>query len=180
VRGAAAARCWAKNSSPARAGCPAARPDCGFPGGTSWCSLWLFIMTTLQTTIRNRIDDLESVRNLVSTLERNCDLPAKVVFDINVVLDELLSNIIHYGYADKAEHQIHIKLSKRDAAVEIAIEDDGKAFNPLAAPAPDLTLPLAERPVGGLGVHFVKQLMDDVKYQRDNNNNYMFLKKNIS
>jgi serine/threonine-protein kinase RsbW len=136
-------------------------------------------MTTLQTIIRNQIDDLESVRNLVSTLEHQCDLPAKIVFDINVVLDELLSNIIHYGYADKAEHRIHVTLSACDAAVEIVIEDDGKAFNPLAAPAPDLTLPLAERPVGGLGVHFVRRLMDDVKYRRDNNHNYMFLKKNI-
>lgn len=136
-------------------------------------------MAKLQTTIRNQIGDLAGVRELVSTLARTCDLPAKIVFDINVVLDELLSNIINYGYADDAPHEIQVTLSATDAAVEIGIEDDGKAFDPLAAPEPDLTLPLAERPIGGLGLHFVRQLMDDVKYKRENNHNYMFLKKII-
>ncbi len=136
-------------------------------------------MTTLQTTIRNQLGELERVCDLVSTLERTCHLPAQLVFDLNVVLDELLSNIINYGYDDQAPHDIRVTLSASDAAVEIRIEDDGKAFNPLAAPAPDLTLPLAERPIGGLGLHFVRKLMDDVKYHRENEHNYMFLKKHL-
>lgn len=137
-------------------------------------------MVTLQKTIRNKIGNLDSVRDLVSTLERSCDLPAKIVFDINVVLDELLSNIIKYGYSDDAAHEIHIKLAATDAAIEISIEDDGKAFDPLTLPAPDLSLSLAERPVGGLGIHFVRKLMDAVEYKRENNCNYMFLRKNIA
>jgi anti-sigma regulatory factor (Ser/Thr protein kinase) len=136
-------------------------------------------MATLQTTIRNKIGDLESVRDLVSRFERCCGLPAEIVFDINVVLDELLSNIINYGYADDAPHEICIRLSASDAMIEIAIEDDGKPFDPLAAPEPDLTLPLAQRPIGGLGLHFVRQLMDEVTYKRENNHNYLFLHKKI-
>ena len=136
-------------------------------------------MVTLQKTIRNRIGDLVGVRDTVSTLERASNLPAEMVFDINVVLDELLSNIIHYGYSDDALHEIRITLSANDTMVEIGIEDDGKAFDPLAAPEPDLSLPLAERPIGGLGLHFVRRLMDDVQYKRENNHNYMFLKKNF-
>jgi serine/threonine-protein kinase RsbW len=183
VRGVAAAPCSARNGSSGQTtvvGCCERATCAGFPASVSWCSLWLFIMATLKTTIRNQIGDLESVRDLVSRMERTCDLPPKIVFDINVVLDELLSNIIHYGYTDKAVHEIHITLSVSNAVVDIAIEDDGKAFNPLAAPEPVLTLPLAERPVGGLGVHFVRQLMDDVEYQRNNNHNYIFLKKKIT
>jgi anti-sigma regulatory factor (Ser/Thr protein kinase) len=136
-------------------------------------------MTTLQITIRNQTGDLERVCGLVSTLERTCGLPAQLVFDINVVLDELLSNIINYGYDDNARHEIGITLMASDTAVEISIEDDGKAFDPLAAPEPDLTLPLAKRPIGGLGLHFVRKLMDDVKYTRKSNRNHMFLKKYI-
>ena len=136
-------------------------------------------MVTLQTTIRNKIGDLDGVRDRVSALERACNLPVALVFDINVVLDELLSNIIHYGYSDDAMHEIHITLSATDAAVEIGIEDDGRAFDPLATPEPDLALPLAQRPIGGLGLHFVRKLMDDVRYKRENNHNYMFLKKNL-
>ena len=137
-------------------------------------------MTTLQTTIRGRIGDLDAVHELVSALQRAHDLPPELVFDINVVLDELLSNIIKYGYADDAEHEVHVRLSATPAAVEIGIEDDGKAFDPLAAPAPDLTLPLSERPIGGLGLHFVRQLMDEVRYRRENDHNHMFLKKNFT
>ena len=137
-------------------------------------------MATLQTTIRNDISDLKVVCDLVSRFERAGRLPAKVVFDINVVLDELLSNIIKYGYADNGPHEIRVTLSARDATIEIGIEDDGKAFDPLAAPAPDLSLPLAERPIGGLGLHFVRQLMDDVKYKRENDHNYLFLKKKLT
>ncbi|MEQ1774431.1 MAG: ATP-binding protein [Burkholderiales bacterium] len=137
-------------------------------------------MVTLQTTIRNNIGDLESVRDLVSKLECACALPEKTVFDINVVLDELLSNIIHYGYADDLPHEIGVTLSVRNAVVEISIKDDGKAFDPLTAPEPDLTLSLAERPIGGLGLHFVRQLMDDVEYKREDNFNYLLLKKNIA
>ena len=142
-----------------------------------WCSLRFCAMTTLQITIRNQLSELGRVCDLVSTLERTCHLPAQLVFDLNVVLDELLSNIINYGYDDKLPHEIGVTLSADDAAVEVRIDDDGKAFNPLAAPEPDLTLPLTERPIGGLGLHFVRKLMDDVHYRREDNHNHMFLKK---
>lgn len=116
---------------------------------------------------------------MVSELERSRDLPSEVIFDINVVLDEVLSNILKYGYADDAMHEIHVRLSANDASVEIGIEDDGAAFDPLASPEPDLSLPLSQRPVGGLGLHFVRKLMDDVRYTRENDHNYLFLKKKI-
>ncbi|HTD89992.1 MAG TPA: ATP-binding protein [Burkholderiales bacterium] len=136
-------------------------------------------MVTLQTTINSKLGNLDGVRDLVSELEHAHSLPAAVVFDINVVLDEVLNNILKYGYADDAMHEIHLKLSATDAAVEIGIEDDGVAFDPLAIAAPDLSLPLAERPIGGLGLHFVRKLMDDVQYQRKNDRNCLFLKKKL-
>lgn len=116
---------------------------------------------------------------MVSALGRERELSPALVFDLYVVLDEVLSNILKYGYDDDAAHPIHVKLSANDAAVEIVIEDDGRAYDPFASPAPDPGLPLAERPLGGLGLHFVRNLMDDVKYQRENNRNYLFLKKKI-
>ena len=137
-------------------------------------------MTTLQISIRNQIGELDRVYELVSRLGRDCGLPAEIVFDLNVVLDELLSNIINYGYADDAPHEIDVTLSANAALVEVCIEDDGVAFDPLAAPEPDITLPLAQRPIGGLGLHFVRKLMDDVKYKRENNRNHLFLNKKVN
>jgi anti-sigma regulatory factor (Ser/Thr protein kinase) len=137
-------------------------------------------MLTLQTTIDSKAADLQRVRDMVSVLEREHNLLPALVFDIYVVLDEVLSNILKYGYADDAAHEIRVKLSATDAAVEIAIEDDGRVYDPFATLAPDPALPLAERPLGSLGLHFVRNLMDDVQYKRENNHNYLFLKKKIN
>jgi serine/threonine-protein kinase RsbW len=136
-------------------------------------------MVTLQTTVNSRVGDLKGVRDMVFELECARDLPPKMVFDIYVVLDEVLSNILKYAYSDDAAHEIHVELSATDAALEIGIEDDGDAFDPFAVPAPDLSLPLAERAIGGLGLHFVRNLVDEIKYQRENNHNYLFLKKKL-
>jgi anti-sigma regulatory factor (Ser/Thr protein kinase) len=136
-------------------------------------------MFTLQKTISSKAGDLQDVRDMVCALERERELPPALVFDLYVVLDEVLSNILKYGYDDDAMHRIHVKLSASDAAVEIAIEDDGREYDPFASPAPDPALRLAERPLGGLGLHFVRNLMDAVKYKRESNRNYLFLKKKI-
>jgi anti-sigma regulatory factor (Ser/Thr protein kinase) len=137
-------------------------------------------MLTLETTISSKAGDLKAVRDMVAVLERERDLPPGLVFDLYVVLDEVISNILKYAYGDEAAHEIHIKLSATDAAVEIAIEDDGRAYDPFAIAVPDLSLPLAERTIGGLGLHFVRHLTDDVKYKREDNHNYLFLKIKIN
>ena len=136
-------------------------------------------MPDFHATLKSDRSNLDDMEQAVSALKEACRLPAETVFDIRVVLDELISNIIKYGYDDGAVHDIHLTLSADAAAVEISIEDDGKAFDPFALPAPDLSLPLEQRPIGGLGLHFVRRLMDIVQYKRDNNHNYMFLKKNL-
>ncbi len=136
-------------------------------------------MTTLHTTVDSKSGDLKRVRDMVSALERAHALSAEVVFDLNVVLDELISNIIKYAYTDDAPHEIRVSLSAAGGVVEVGIEDDGKAFDPFAAPEPDLTLPLSERPIGGLGVHFVRKLMNEIKYKREDGRNILFLKKKL-
>jgi serine/threonine-protein kinase RsbW len=136
-------------------------------------------MVTFETTVDSKSGDLAGVRDMVSALERARNLAAELIFDINVVLDELISNIIKYGFMDEATHEIFVRLSATDVAIEIVIEDDGAEFDPFSSPEPDLSRPLADRPVGGLGIHFVRKLMDDVRYKRENNRNYLFIKKKL-
>jgi anti-sigma regulatory factor (Ser/Thr protein kinase) len=136
-------------------------------------------MFTLKATVNSKAGDLQAVRDMVTALERERKLPPALVFDLYVVLDEVLSNILKYGYTDSAAHEIHVKLSATEAAVDIVVEDDGRVYDPFAVPAPDPSLSLAQRPLGGLGLHFVRNLMDDVKYQRENDRNYLFLNKKI-
>ncbi|MBN2982764.1 ATP-binding protein [Cohnella algarum] len=77
------------------------------------------------------------------------------------------------------EHSIRLSVSPARAFVEIVLEDDAIPFNPLEAGAPDLEPSLEERAVGGLGIHFVKKLMDDVSYERTSSGNRLVLVKKV-
>ena len=107
-------------------------------------------------------------------LSKNCKL------DLNLVLEELLTNIISHGYADEGEHYIQITISHENGMLVVCVEDDGIPFNPVAAEAPDIKSPLEAREIGGLGIHLIKQVMDDILYERVGNRNILTLKKMIS
>ena len=96
--------------------------------------------------------------------------------NINLSLDELITNTVSYGYQDTDEHEIRITLTEQDESLAVVVEDDGMAFDPFtAAPVPDLEADLEERRIGGLGVYFVKTLMDEVAYERVDNSNRITL-----
>jgi serine/threonine-protein kinase RsbW len=106
-------------------------------------------------------------------------LPAGVVNDIEVALDEALSNIMAHGYETPASGTIVVRLAYRDGVVCIEVEDDGRAFDPLRAPPPDLGTDLAQRRVGGLGIHLIRCLMDAVCYDRRDGKNLLRLSKRV-
>jgi len=85
-------------------------------------------------------------------------LPSKVLFEMNLALEEIVANVISYGFEDKEEHRIRVGLSLEQGELRAEVEDDGIPFNPLEAPSPDTEGPLTERAVGGLGIHVVRNL----------------------
>ena len=99
---------------------------------------------------------------------------------VNLALEELVTNTISYGFTDAGEHVIRISLHLDGPDLHIRVEDDATAFNPLEREAPDLVTPLAERPIGGLGIHFVRTLMDDVRYERVGARNVLSMRKRAS
>ena len=94
-----------------------------------------------------------------------------------MVFDELLSNIISYAYADDEEHQIDIRIDLTDERLTITISDDGIPFNPYASAVPDTALSIAERDIGGVGIHLVRSVMDEVSYKRRIDRNVVTLVK---
>lgn len=94
-----------------------------------------------------------------------------LTFRISLVVDELAQNVVDYAYND-TPGDVEVTVTSRDETVIVEITDEGKPFDPLTdAPAPDLTSPIESRPIGGLGVHFTKTLMDDVEYSRESGRN---------
>ena len=82
------------------------------------------------------------------------------------MFDELLNNIISYGFDDDGEHAIDIRIVIEETRVRVTIADDGIPFDPFSLAEPDTGLSVEERDVGGLGIHLVRNLMDEVSYER--------------
>ena len=98
---------------------------------------------------------------------------------VALAIEELVTNCIKYGYDDKAEHIIDIVLSVRDGALSVEVIDDGHAFNPLEAPPPDLSVAMENRRIGGLGIHLLRELADEMRYERRDGTNRLVLTKRL-
>jgi anti-anti-sigma factor len=104
-------------------------------------------------------------------------LPAPVRRSVHIVLDELLTNTIVFGFRGQAGGDATIEVELRPDRVSITLTDNGRPFNPLDVAAPDTGLPVSERPIGGLGIHLVRGMMDEVSYQRRADRNVVVLTK---
>jgi sigma-B regulation protein RsbU (phosphoserine phosphatase) len=127
--------------------------------------------------IKNRLDEISALTAKIDEFLAAHRLPQQTAFQIDLVLDEILTNTINYGYQDSGEQEIIIKLVVSDATLTVEIEDGGLPFNPLERPEPDLTQSIEARPIGGLGIHLVRQTMDAVDYRREADRNRLTIKK---
>ena len=131
----------------------------------------------LSITCPNRLAEIGKAAELIEAFGAAHGLSPEVVFKLNLALDEVVTNIIAHAYDDADEHQIAIRVALDGEGVAVRVEDDGRAFNPLDAPRPDLGLDLAKRPIGGLGVHIVRSVMDALEYRRENDRNILIMRK---
>ncbi len=133
----------------------------------------------LEISLNNQLSELESLNRYIDDLAEQLELPVAIVMNLNLVLEEIITNIINYAYEDNHEHKITINATKQNAVLKVRIEDDGKAFNMMAYPEPETNLSAEKRNIGGLGIHFVKKLMDEVEYEYTDNKNILVLKKRL-
>jgi len=129
--------------------------------------------------IRNDINELSDLAEKIEALAEKWDLEMPLTMNINLVLEEALSNIIFYAYNDEGQHDIRITLSLTNKLLTIRISDNGLPFDPTSQKQPDITLPAEERPIGGLGILLILKIMDTVHYSRKKNLNVLTLTKNI-
>ena len=129
--------------------------------------------------LKNRLSELDTLCQKLEGFGESIRLSSKFIFETNLALDELFTNIISYGYSDKKVHQINVTISHQDNELLFSIEDDGIPFNPTEVEEPDLGCTIEECKIGGLGIHLAKNLMDEVCYQRCKDKNILTLRKNI-
>lgn len=123
---------------------------------------------------------LEEIAKLAQAIEDVLPERPDLAFSANLCLEELITNTIQHGLGGVPDRSIHIRLSITTEWLEIIMKDDAPPFDPFAeAPAPDLGLGVDARPVGGLGVHLVKTMMDDARAYYDGSGNLIVLLKTL-
>jgi anti-sigma regulatory factor (Ser/Thr protein kinase) len=136
-------------------------------------------MKRAELRIGNRLAELESVRRWIERFGTAHALPVPVLTSLLVSFDEVLSNIISYGYRDAEDHEIRLSIALQGDTVVAEVEDDGVAYDPLGTPPPQLSGGVGERSPGGLGVHFVRTLNDEVAYERRGDRNRLSFSKRV-
>lgn len=134
---------------------------------------------TLDLTIRNALSEIGRLAEAVETFCERRGLGAGIAHALNLTLDELLANTIGYGYDDGEAHAIEVSLMAAPDRVTMIIRDDARPFDPTLAAEPDIEADLDDRPIGGLGIHIVRTLMDDVAYRRVDGRNELTLIKRV-
>jgi serine/threonine-protein kinase RsbW len=129
----------------------------------------------VELIITARLENLSVIADLIEATMQRWGLE-KGTYAVQTAVDEACTNIIDYAYGD-GEGQITLSLFHEGPAFGVTIHDQGKPFDPNTVPPPDLDSDLDNRRIGGLGIYFMKQLMDEVDYKFDKNGNTLTMKK---
>lgn len=130
-------------------------------------------------TLVNRLAELESLRERLECFADEAGLGPRSLFEINLVLDELVTNIISYGYPRDETHHIDLALNIEGDELTAVIMDSGVPFDPLSVRPPDIGAPIEERGVGGLGIHLARNMVREMHYERRSGRNVLTLKKRV-
>ena len=135
----------------------------------------------LTLNMEAQLNEIERIQAAVSILSQAENWPPELLYQIELVLEEIGTNIIKYSQDGERETEIQITLTSDSKSLTMEIIDNGKPFDPFAdAPPPDLDSSVPDRPIGGLGVYLVQKLMDEARYRREDGKNKVTLVKHKS
>ena len=123
--------------------------------------------------LKNDPSEIERMSSAIAEFGARNNLPARSIGNLQLAMEELVVNVINHGFPQGGEHTIRVDMHSEDRTVVARIEDDGVEFNPMHAKPPDTTLGIADRPIGGLGIHLVKTICNKLEYRREGNRNIL-------
>ena len=128
-------------------------------------------MGLLRVSIANDIAEIRRINAALADFLGEEGVPDRVINRVRLVIEELVVNAIRYAFDDEGAHRIDVELRTEPRRVIVTIDDDGRPFDPNAAPAPPLNEPWETRRTGGLGIYLVRKLSSDLSYSRDGDRN---------
>jgi serine/threonine-protein kinase RsbW len=129
--------------------------------------------------VKTSLSELAHVRAALAKFVAPHPIPSEVLLDVTLAVEEIITNVISYGLASDHNQLIAVRLSFEAGVITVEVEDQGQPFDPLRVAAPDITRPPDEREAGGLGIHLVRSVMDEVAYARRDGRNVVLMKKAV-
>ena len=130
--------------------------------------------------IKNEISEIAKLSLFVEEFSEEFDLSPYLTFNLNLVLEEAVVNVINYAYPKNESQEISLSAQKIDNNLYFVLTDSGKEFDPTQVPDADISLSAEDRQIGGLGIFLIRQIMNKVEYQRIDGKNVLTLKKQLS
>lgn len=129
--------------------------------------------------LANDISEISRLNMFVEEIGEEFSLAPDVTFNLNLVLEEAVVNIINYAYPKEEHEKIYLSAKLHKGSIVLVLTDTGKEFDPTMAPDADITLSADERQIGGLGIFLIRQIMNEVKYERIEGKNILTLEKKL-
>lgn len=130
-------------------------------------------------TLPNNVEFIPQLAAFIEEVTESYGIDPSVTMSINLALEEAVVNVMNYAYPEGTIGEIDISVTFSDGSITFTIKDTGTPFDPTKVSTPDTSLSAEERPIGGLGIYLVRELMDEVSYCYENNHNILTLKKKI-
>lgn len=129
--------------------------------------------------LANEISEIGRLADFIEDMGNEFSLAPDVRFNINLVLEEAVANIINYAYPKDEHESIYLSARMHEDSIVLVLTDTGKEFDPTMAPEVDVTLSAEERQIGGLGIFLIRQIMNEVRYERIDGKNVLTLEKKL-
>ncbi|MGB9593257.1 MAG: ATP-binding protein [Anaerolineae bacterium] len=129
-----------------------------------------------ELTVPARFDNLALIGDFISGVARRAGFDEKGVFNLQLACDEACTNVIEHAYGG-GPGQIRITVTLYPDRIQIQVHDTGRPFDPQAIRIPDLEAPLERRETGGLGLHFMRSIMDELRFEFGEDGNRLTMVK---
>ena len=130
--------------------------------------------------IKNDISEISKLATFIGELSEELDFTPELNFNLNLVLEEAISNVILYAYGKEEQKEISLVAYLSDNNLVFVLTDSGMEFDPTKVPDADVTLSAEEREIGGLGIYLIRQIMNTVEYQRIDGKNVLTMRKELN
>ena len=128
---------------------------------------------SLSQTIGNTLTSLPPLTTAVNLFLDQHTVGHEAIFRVNLAIEEIVTNIIKYGYDDTNPHTITVNLALFPDTIRLQLKDAGHPFDPLQTPKPEIHIPMDQRKLGGLGLHLVRETVSRIVYRRENGANLL-------